>query len=245
MNIEHIQINHNSYSLDTIHDSAVVHLCSRADHAHYTSRSLSPMTGACALKFAIANARSRSTTSREDLTCRILTSGPMSSRATWELARMVTSGMRHNSSRATKSCVVCRDLIMWSTGVPCIVKFIIPFNCTYSPTACTTGVWGKTNKATRNVKPILDIQEKILGYSDEHSFLQMRFHTLTYNKNELKQLDCCTVNWEASTFSYVHTAYRVPKWWRHGLLLQHSDGSKQEILAPGFRQCVGAGYLYC
>ena len=34
--------------------------------------------------------------------------------------------------------------------------------------------------------------------------------------------------------------HRVPKWWHHGLLLEHSDGSKQEILAPGFGQWVGA-----
>ena len=37
----------------------------------------------------------------------------------------------------------------------------------------------------------------------------------------------------------------VAKWWWCGLLLQHSDGSKQEILAPGFRQWVGDGCLYC
>ena len=45
-------------------------------HTLYTSRSQNPATSACALLFAIENARSTSTTSREDSTFQILTTGP-------------------------------------------------------------------------------------------------------------------------------------------------------------------------
>ena len=47
-------------------------------------------------------------------------------------------------------------------------------------------------------------------------------------------------------FNTKKLAYRVPEWWCHGLLLYSivCDGSKQEILAPGFQQWVGAGHFY-
>ena len=78
---------------------------------HHTLRCTPRLTHMCTLLSVIATAQTRSKTNREDSTCQILTTGPMSQLRHWKPSAHgdVTHASQYQSlGRATTSTVVCR-----------------------------------------------------------------------------------------------------------------------------------------